>query len=49
MSADGATGDRCRFKDLCIDVTDQQRMAPFWAAALGLDAEQLDNGAPSAG
>ena len=45
MSADGTTGDRCVFKDLCIDVTDQQRMAPFWAAALGLDSEPLDNGA----
>ena len=45
MSADGTTADRCRFKDLCIDVTDQHRLAPFWAAALGLGAEALDNGA----
>jgi hypothetical protein len=36
---------RCVFKDLCIDVTDQHRMAPFWATALGLSAEELDNGA----
>ncbi len=45
MSADGTTADRCRFKDLCIDVTDQHRLAAFWAAALGLGAEALDNGA----
>jgi hypothetical protein len=45
MSADGTTADRCRFKDLCIDATDQHRVAPFWAAALGLGAEALDNGA----
>ena len=45
MSADGTTGDRCRFKDLCIDATDQRRLAAFWASALGLGAEALDNGA----
>jgi hypothetical protein len=45
MSADGTTGDRCRFKDLCVDVTDQPRMATFWASALGLEVEVLDNGA----
>ena len=45
MSADGTTGDRCRFKDLCIDAGDQHRMAEFWASALGLGAEMLDTGA----
>ena len=45
MSADGTTADRCRFKDLCIDATDQRRLAAFWASALGLGAEALDNGA----
>ena len=45
MSADSTTGDRCRFKDLCIDAGDQHRMAEFWASALGLGAEMLDNGA----
>ena len=45
MSADGTAPDRCRFKDLCIDVTDPHRQASFWAAALGLEAEALDNGA----
>jgi hypothetical protein len=45
MSADGTGADRCRFKDLCIDATDQHRLGAFWAAALGLRAEVLDNGA----
>lgn len=36
--------DRCAFKDLCIDACDPHLMAPFWAAALGLGAEALDNG-----
>ena len=45
MSADGTRADRCRFKDLCIDATDQHRLGAFWAAALGLRAEVLDNGA----
>ncbi|HEY5978980.1 MAG TPA: VOC family protein [Microlunatus sp.] len=44
MDADSTSRDRCRFRDLCIDVTDQHRLAPFWAAALGLEAEALDNG-----
>jgi hypothetical protein len=38
MSADGTTADRCRFRDLCIDATDQHRLAAFRAAALGLGA-----------
>lgn len=37
-------GDRCSFKDLCIDVIDPVLMAPFWASALGLRAEAADNG-----
>jgi len=45
VTSDGVTGNRCRFKDLCIDTTDQHRLAHFWAAALGLRAERLDNGA----
>ena len=45
MSAVGTTHDRGRFKDLCIDATDQHRLALFWSAALGLEAEALDNGA----
>jgi hypothetical protein len=45
MSADRTTGDSCRFKDLCLDATDPHRSASFWAAALGLGAEVLDNGA----
>src|SRR5690348_7731521 len=28
------------FKDLCLDVDDPARMATFWAAALGLSAQQ---------
>ncbi|MET1005945.1 MAG: VOC family protein, partial [Propionibacteriaceae bacterium] len=45
MRADGTRADRCRFKDLCVDAADQHRLAAFWAAALGLGAEVLDNGA----
>ncbi len=33
-----------RFKDLCIDVTDAQVMAPFWASALGLQVTYQDGG-----
>ncbi len=33
-----------RFKDLCIDATDPARMARFWADALGLRTERLDDG-----
>ncbi len=33
-----------RYKDLCIDATDPDRMAGFWAAALGLRSERLDDG-----
>ncbi len=33
-----------RFKDLCIDATDPDRMARFWSAALGLRSEPLDDG-----
>lgn len=40
-----ADGGRCRFKDLCIDVTTPAVMATFWAGALGLTAELLDTGA----
>ncbi len=29
----------CRFKDLCLDVGDTDRMARFWSAVLGLTAE----------
>ncbi len=32
------------FKDLCIDATDPAVLGPFWAAALGLTAEPLDDG-----
>ncbi len=32
------------YKDLCIDAVDPERMGRFWAAALGLDLELLDDG-----
>ena len=32
------------FKDLVIDAVDVHRLGGFWAAALGLKAEQLDDG-----
>lgn len=32
------------YKDLCIDAVDAQRLGEFWAAALGLGLEVLDNG-----
>lgn len=34
-----------RYKDLCIDAVDVPAAAAFWAAALGLRAEERDNGA----
>ncbi len=33
-----------RWKDLCIDAREPQAVAPFWATALGLEAELLDDG-----
>jgi hypothetical protein len=33
-----------RFKDLCVDATDPAVLGGFWAAALGLAAEPLDDG-----
>ncbi len=32
------------YKDLCIDAVDASRLGEFWAVALGLDAEPLDDG-----
>src|ERR1700710_694333 len=32
------------FKDLCLDARDPQRLGRFWAAALGLELEVLDDG-----
>jgi hypothetical protein len=32
------------YKDLCIDAVDAERLGRFWAAALGLDLELLDDG-----
>ncbi len=32
------------YKDLCIDAVDAHRLGTFWAAALGLDLERLDDG-----
>ncbi len=32
------------YKDLCIDVSDAERMEPFWAGALGLRADTLADG-----
>ena len=32
------------FKDLCIDATDATVLGAFWARALGLEAESLDDG-----
>lgn len=32
------------YKDLCIDAVDPQRLGAFWAGALRLDLEQLDDG-----
>lgn len=32
------------FKDLCIDAVDPQAVGPFWARALGLELELLDDG-----
>ena len=40
-----ATGAaKARFKDLCIDAVDPERLGRFWAAALRLDLELLDDG-----
>lgn len=33
-----------RWKDLCIDARDPQAVAPFWAVALGMEAQLLDDG-----
>jgi len=33
-----------RYKDLCIDAVDAERMGRFWAAALELQLEPLDDG-----
>jgi hypothetical protein len=33
-----------RWKDLCIDAREPEAVGPFWAAALGLRAEVLDDG-----
>ncbi len=33
-----------RFKDLCVDVTDEERMASFWSAATGLRIDAEDSG-----
>jgi hypothetical protein len=33
-----------RYKDLCIDAVDPHRLGGFWAAALHLDYEPLDDG-----
>lgn len=33
-----------RWKDLCIDATDPERMADFWGRLLGLELERLDDG-----
>jgi hypothetical protein len=33
-----------RFKDLCIDASDPTALAAFWAPALGLEAQPLDDG-----
>jgi glyoxalase superfamily protein len=44
-SLDQVSGDRCRFKDLCIDAADPLVLATFWATALGLSTEVLDTGA----
>lgn len=41
----GPTGDRCRFKDLCLDAADPDLLAAFWAATLGLTDDRLDDGA----
>ncbi len=32
------------YKDLCIDAVDVRRLGSFWAAALGLELELLDDG-----
>ncbi|MGH3425909.1 MAG: VOC family protein [Nocardioidaceae bacterium] len=32
------------FKDLCIDVVDEERMTAFWAAALGLEPRTHEDG-----
>ena len=32
------------YKDLCIDAVEAHRLGTFWAAALGLDLERLDDG-----
>src|SRR5689334_2909550 len=32
------------YKDLCIDAVDAARMGRFWAGALGLELELLDDG-----
>ena len=33
-----------RYKDLCIDAVDPTRLGAFWAATLGLEREDLDDG-----
>ncbi len=33
-----------RWKDLCLDATDAQRLADFWGAVLGLAVEHQDHG-----
>ena len=33
-----------RYKDLCIDAVDDDRMQSFWSGALGLAVEHYDNG-----
>src|SRR5689334_563483 len=37
-----AAAEMISFKDLCIDATDPEVLARFWAAALGLRAEPTD-------
>ena len=38
MSRTDVPSGRLRYKDLCVDAVDAERMSRFWASALGLAA-----------
>ena len=40
MSRTDVPAGRLRYKDLCVDAVDAERMSRFWASALGLAAER---------